>query len=123
MNSEEKYRIKKELDELFSDTSSNAYGDKSFISDVTEKERKEAEDYLKSIRQEVKEKAPKSPSKRWQWTYIGRLILKGLILLVEFIIIAFLIICVLPFAINTSITIFQGITGSFLLMVFKQWWK
>lgn len=116
--------VKKKLETLFKEEDNFAEQyftkeSKFAMEDMTPQEKAEVELALK----ELHSKLPSQPKKTWRWSFFGRLLLKAMFYLFEFVIWVLLIKFALSTTINKDITWLQSINGALILSYFRFWWK
>jgi len=124
----EENEIQRKINQIFKDTKlrDDDLKDKLFpsgkmeLEDMTDEERKEVENSIK----EIYSRRPSRPRKVWKWKFVGRLIIKGILLIFEVILFAIVLFFLLPLAINLDdFTIKQALANSCLWVLIKEWWK
>jgi len=88
------------------------------MEDITPEEREEIEQYYK-------EKNAHKPviRKRWKWSFVGLMLVKFIIFLFFFVVLTGIFWFMVPFSINTSVTIFQALALTVSVMFIKFWWN
>lgn len=97
-----------------------------FPTDFNNNSRFELQDFspeeLKEIEKHLKHKQFNKGKKTWKWSFWGRIILKGLLYIFEFLMLNLFVYGALYFSINT-VTILQVLGISTFLSYFRFWWK
>ncbi len=110
----EQKKVENDFEEIYTSPQS-----KLALEDFSEQEKKEVEEAVR----DMYDRAPARPNQQWKWSFTGRLLIKVLFYVLEFIIWLFLLKFILPIAINTDITIAQSLCGTLILSYFRFWWK
>jgi len=93
--------------------------DKMSLEEISDEEKSEIENYVKA----VEANKVKPPKKVWRWKFFGRLILKGILTAIDFVLLTSIFYLLIPIIFAYSFSITQSIALSVVLYILKRWWK
>jgi len=123
-------QINKKLEDLLNDSEGAnkdmeevLFTERSELEDMTDKETDEVKNAIKDMlgRREAIEEA--KPQPKWKWKFYGLWWFRIILFAMEFLFLASAIYFLVPFSINTSVTIIQALSSATLLTILRQWTK